>query len=130
MEPFATASDLAARWRALSAEEKARAEVLLDDGSALLAERLARAGVEVDPSDEVQATNLRSVCCAIVQRAMTVPEDMAGVSQFSQTAGPFTGSASYANPHADLYLTSTEQKRLGLKGMRAGMIAPKIGDAR
>ncbi|WP_270207990.1 Gp19/Gp15/Gp42 family protein [Eggerthella lenta] len=129
MEPFATADDLAARWRKLTDEEAKRADVLLGDCSAFVSSSLAKAGVAVDGADEAQAANIKSVCCSIVRRAMSVSEDMAGVSQYSQTAGPFSGSASYANPNADLYMTASEQRRLGIKRLRMGSIRPKIGAA-
>lgn len=129
MEPFALTGDLEARWRTLSAEEKARAETLLGDGTAFIASRLAKAGVRVDRGNEEQAANLKSVCCAMVRRSMDVPDGMSGVSQFAQAAGPYSSSASYANPHADLYLTGNEQKLIGLKRMRAGSIRPEIGVA-
>lgn len=129
MEPFATPDDLQDRWRTLDKAEETRATVLLGDASALVAGELVRAGVVVDPSDEVQAANLRSVCCSMVRRSMDVPDGMAGVSQCSQTAGPYSGSASFANPHADLYMTSSERRRLGLKRMRAGSLRPTIGGA-
>lgn len=129
MDPFADADDLAARWRALAPDEASRATALLADASALVADALERAGVAVDPGDEVQAANLRSVCCSMVRRSMDVPEGMAGVSQCSQTAGPYSGSASFANPHADLYLTTSERRRLGLRRMRAGSVRPTIGGA-
>ena len=45
--------------------------------------------------------------------------DAAGISQSSQTAGPFTESLTYANPAGDLYLTNAERTSLGLKRQRA-----------
>lgn len=129
MDPFASAADVEARWRELAEEERGRADVLLADAAALLRSLLSRAGVEVDPEDEVQAANLEAVSCSMVQRAMGVGEESAGVSQYSQTAGPYSWSATAANPNGDLYLTKTEQQRLGLKRMRAGSIRPTIGVA-
>ena len=76
MEPFATPDDLQDRWRTLDKAEETRATVLLGDASALVAGELVRAGVVVDPSDEVQAANLRSVCCSMVRRSMDVPDDL------------------------------------------------------
>ena len=89
MEPFATTADLEARWRKLSNDEKGRASSLLDDGAALLMSMLKRAGVEVDPDDELQAANLRSINCSMVQRSMSAAGDMYGVTQQTMTEGPF-----------------------------------------
>lgn len=129
MEPFATTFDLAARWRTLMPTEESRAEALLLDATAYLTERLASAGVEIVAGDEVQTANLKAVCCSMVQRVMAVSEDSAGISQSSQTAGPFSQSNSYANPGGDMYLTSAEQRKIGIKRQRAFAVRPKIGGA-
>lgn len=55
---------------------------------------------------------LRRVTCAAVIRALQ-SGDMAGVTQSSQTAGPFSQSWSYSNPSGDLYLTKQEKRSLG-----------------
>lgn len=126
MELFASAEDLAARWRDLSPEEAKRAVVLLGDATAMLHGEFAKAGLTVDLKDEVQATNLKSVCCAMVKRAMDSSEDGA-YKQASMTAGPYTQSWTPANPNGDMYITATEKKKLGLKRQRAGFIHPRIG---
>lgn len=55
---------------------------------------------------------LRRVCCAVVIRAMQ-SGDMQGVTQTSQTTGPFTQSWSYSDPAGALYLTKQEKRSLG-----------------
>lgn len=129
MRPFATANDLEARWRVLSASEKGQAETMLGDASAVIASELARSGIALDESDEIQAANLKATCCAMVKRAMNAGDELSGVSQYSQTAGSYSFSATAANLNGDLYMTSNERKRLGIgKGMM-GSIRPKIGAA-
>lgn len=44
--------------------------------------------------DPVLDLNLSTVCCSMVNRALSVPEDMGGVSQYSQTAGSYSASVS------------------------------------
>lgn len=127
MEPYAVVDDLQARWRALTAAERPRAAALLEDATALIAAALARAGKDPQASTEVEEANRRAVCCAMVRRAMEVPAGYAGVSQATQTAGPYTFSASYANPAANLYLTSGDRKALGAGRMRLGSLRPRIG---
>lgn len=126
MDPFASLEDLEVRWRSLSGDEAKRAGALLEDATAMLAGELNKAGVKVEAGDEVQAANLRSVCCAMVRRAMDSCEDGA-YSQTSMTAGPYTQSWTPANPNGDMYLTSTEKRTLGLRRQRLGMIHPVIG---
>lgn len=70
----------------------------------------------------------RAVACAAVNRAASVPDCFAGATQYSQTAGSYSGSVTFANPTADLWLGKSDLKRLGLAGMRIGSIAPMAGD--
>lgn len=120
---FATVSDVEARWRTLSDDEKTRATALLDDASAMLASMMGG-------SDEVQGkeTLLEIVCCNMVIRAMSASmADAFGVSQSSITAGPYTQSFSYANPGGDMYLTKAERRMLGISSGYIGTIEPRIG---
>lgn len=106
--PFATVSDLEARWRGLSEAEQARAAVLLADASALIRDTVPGWG-------QVSEQTLRAICCAVVRRAMSVDVDLPdGVSSFNETAGPFTQQMSFANPTGDLYLTRAEKARMGV----------------
>lgn len=129
MTPFATVPDLEDRWRDLDPDEDKRAETLLGDASAIIASELARSGVTVNQDDELQLDNLRVVCCSMVQRVMNVTDELVGVAQYSQGAGPFTRSMTAANPNGDLYMTSKESKRLGIGKGRIGSIRPLIGVA-
>ena len=106
--PFATVSDLEARWRGLSEAEQARATVLLADASALIRDT-------VPGWEQVSEQTLRAICCAVVRRAMSVDVDLPdGVSSFNETAGPFSQQMSFANPTGDLYLTRAEKARMGV----------------
>lgn len=120
---FADVSDIEARWRTLTVDEKARAAVLIEDASAVLSKL-----VPVDPNDEQQDALLKTVCCNMVIRAMSATEsDMFGVSQSSMTAGPYSQSMNYANPSGDMYLTKLEKRLLGITSGYIGSIRPKIG---
>lgn len=119
---FADVSDLESRWRELSTEEEARANVLLGDASAMLS-----ALVEVDSSDYEQSQLLKMVCCDMVIRAMSATAaDAFGVSQTSMTAGPYTQSFSYSNPSGDMYLTRLEKRLLGITTDYIGTIRPMM----
>ena len=120
--PYATVSDIEARWRSLSTDESARATVLLSDASNMLTKL-----VDVDAGDSEQAALLNTVCCNMVIRAMSATSmDTFGVSQTSVTAGPDTQSYSYANPSGDMYLTKFEKRLLGVSTSFIGSIQPKI----
>ena len=117
---FADVSDLESRWRELSTDEEARANVLLGDASAMLS-----AFVKVDSSDYEQSQLLKMVCCDMVIRAMSATAaDTFGVSQTSMTAGPYSQSFSYSNPSGDMYLTKLEKRLLGIGGNTYRAIMP------
>lgn len=102
---FAAVDDVAARWRELSESEQTRCMALLVDASDLIRTTCPNwqtAGM----------ASLRRVTCAAVIRALQ-SGDMMGVSQTSQTTGPFSEQVTYANPGGDLYLTRAEKKTLG-----------------
>ena len=119
---FAEVSDIEARWRSLSDDEKSRAGVLIEDASAMLS-----ALVDVDANDQQQAELLNTVCCNMVIRAMAQSNmDTFGVSQSAITAGPYTQSFSYSNPSGDMYLTKLEKKLLGVSIGYIGSIRPMM----
>ncbi len=123
-QAFATLSDYEARYGLVEGDARERVPALLEDASALMRSYFAdRAGVPYEPAlsgrfDE----SARAVCCAVVARAVNVPAAMAGLTQVTQTTGPYSSSATFANPTGDLYLTSAELRRLGLAGTRVGTI--------
>lgn len=124
---LATVADYEVRYGA--AEDPARVEALLKDASAMLLSAYESFWGEpyltgAHPSFDRSAS---AVCCAIAHRALSVPAGLAGVTQYSQTAGSYNASVTYANPTGDLYIGKSDLKRLGLSGMRIGSIAPKIG---
>lgn len=108
-KPFATVEDLELRWHALTGDERKKAEALLADASDLIRTTCPNWEKAGEPTRE-------RVCCAIVKRAMLAGDDTSGVSQHSQTAGPYAETWSYANPMGDLYLTQSEKESLGGDG--------------
>lgn len=106
-EPFATPADLAARWKPLAAADMARATVLLGDASQLVRDLCPRWA-------QVPAGTLTAVVCAMVERVLLPGPDVAGVTQQTASAGPFSGTYTFANPTGDLYLTKVERQRLGI----------------
>lgn len=109
MTTYATVSTLQAGWRALTTAEQGVANELLARAS-----RKCRA--EVPDLDDriadgvVEAGLAGDIVCDMVKRAMGSAE--AGVTQMSETAGPFSQSVSFSNPSGDLYLTKAEKRQL------------------
>lgn len=121
MAAFATAQDVANRWRPLSTAEETRATVLLGDA----ATRIRAAFPDVD--ERIDAGVLDPdvpliVSVEMVRRAMLAPVDQAPAGQVQQTAGPFSQSVSYVNPTGDLYLTRDERRMLGGGRQRASSV--------
>lgn len=103
--PFATVTDLQARWPDLPPGSDEHAATLLEDASQFM--------LDLVPStaDASEGTR-RRIVCAVVRRAIAASQD-AGMSQMSVNAGPFNVSQSPSNPHGDFYLTRNEKRALG-----------------
>lgn len=108
MGSYATVQDLQDRYRQLNDSELVKAQALLDDATDLIQTTCRGAAT-------ASASTLKRVCCMIVIRALQSTQS--GVSQQSQTTGPFSMSFSYANPSGDLYLTRAE--RLAINGSQS-----------
>ena len=121
---FATAEDLAARWRALSGDEADRAAVLLADASVYL--RAVCARHEVDAEERAEA--LKIVCCDLVQRKMQAP-DGSPVSSVTQAGGPYSATVSYAVQSRKFRLYDEDYEMLGIRrGGIARMVPVAIHD--
>ena len=122
---FAAYSDVCTRM-ADDTLAQAQVEALLEDASAML---LALLGPHYDAADELQAANLKTVCCNVVSRALAATTTGAGfgVQQHSMTASAFNEQFTYSNPAGDLYLTATEKRMLGIGAGRIGATWPYAG---
>jgi hypothetical protein len=106
MEPLATYEDVQDRWRPLAPDEINRCTVLLDDASALL--RAEFPGIDQTiATGGLDAAVVVAVVANITKRAMLAPAD--GISQESETSGPYSHSQSYANPMGNVFLTQAER---------------------
>lgn len=105
-DPFASPYDVAVRWRPLTAAEESVAEVLVFDASTLIRQRFPGIDGQVT-SGAVDPDILTMVVAGMVKRAMLSPTSD-GVSQQSQTAGPFSQSQTYANPLQNVFLTAAD----------------------
>ena len=118
--PFATITDLADRWRPLSATEQTRATTLLLDASQMILDEDTRGVLK---ALTVPTSTHKRIACKMVERSMGTPVDSPSVTQFSQTTGPFTQQSTLAGPSGDLYLTKAERRQLGFTRQRAGSVA-------
>lgn len=103
--PFASPDDVAARWRPLTDNEAFVAATLVEDASALIRARFPGIDDQVT-SGGVSANVLAQVVAGMVKRALISPSD--GISQASQSAGPYAQSQTYANPLGNVFLTAAD----------------------
>lgn len=122
-----TLEEYVARYGAPPDPERVSA-LLSDACDMLLTAYEGRWGCYVEGAHPAFDRGYKAVACSVVSRAMSVPDCFAGATQYSQTAGSYNASVTFANPTADLWLGKSDLRRLGLTGTRIGSIAPMIGD--
>ena len=113
MEPFATIEDLEAEWRPLSPDEEETAERRLATASLLIRRRKPSIDDEI-ADDEVLREVVTFVVCDMVKNSMNTAEVPSGVSQFTNSTGPFSQTMQFTNPGEDLYFKKIHRRLLGL----------------
>lgn len=116
LQPFATAQDVAERWRALTPDEEQVAMRLIVDACDMIRSRWP----DVDDrlaAGRLTALSLQRVVAQMVKRAMIV-SGSEGVENRSQVVGPFQMAEKYANPNANLYLTREDVRLLDARQRR------------
>ena len=117
MQTFATVEDVTNSWanKRFNDSERLAAKELIERASAMIATSLSRSYIDIDPEDELQATNLKAVTVAVVRRSMN-GGDVDGVQGATQTIGSTTASVQYINNYGGaLSLLPSEEKLLGIK---------------
>ena len=125
MAAFATVDDLTLLKRKMTAEEQLRAAEYLDMVSDFLRVEANKVGKDFDKmlaNNSFLASVARSVVVEAVTRALNTPADQEPISQMSQTAGPFSASATYLVPGGGLYIMRRELAQLGLRRQRMGAL--------
>lgn len=126
MSSYATVSDLEAIWRELDEDEQEMATVLLSDASSIIRIKAKGTGRDFDAMLEGNAdlaSVAKTVVCAMVRRYMNaVGSNLPAMSQFSQSAGGYSVSGTFAVPEGGMYLMNNEAKALGLRRAMIGSI--------
>ena len=121
---LATAQDYADRYGPQEAGEAAMTSAHLARASRIVRDEFAREGLDITVLIQVgrlQADTVADVVCdmvAYMQRS-AVGDVPFGATQVSQTAGPYTQSASYKTPTGSMSFTRVRPRRLGLPVSRA-----------
>lgn len=125
MEPFATLDDMTVLWRAMTTEEQTRAAALLKIVSNSLRVEAEKAGKNLDVmimENPDLADVAKSVTVDVVARTLMTATDQEPMTQFSQTAGPYTASGTFLVPGGGLFIKRSELARLGLRRQKFGAV--------
>lgn len=125
MIEYATLTDLAQLWRAMTAEEEARAKELLGVVSASLrceAKKVARDLDAMVACSEDLAAVAKSVTVDIVARTLMTSTSQEPMTQMTQSAGGYSASGTFLVPGGGLFIKRAELDRLGLRRQRYGVI--------
>ena len=125
MAIFATIDDVTNLWRRMTSEEQTRAAALLEVVSASLRAEADKVGKDLDKmvaASADYAAVAKSVTVDVVARTLMTSTEQEPLSQFSQTAGPFTASGTYLVPGGGLFIKRSELARLGLRRQRLGVV--------
>lgn len=121
---LATARDYAERYGPLDAAETAATDAHLARASRIVRDEFAREGFDITvliQAGKVQADTAADVVCDMVayMKRSAAGDAPFGATQVSQTAGPYTQSASYKTPTGSMSFTRVHRRRLGLPVSRA-----------
>lgn len=125
MSPFATIDDLIKLWRPLLPDETSKAEALLAVVSNSLRVEADKVGKDLDEmvkTNEAFADVARSVTVDVVARTLMTATDQEPMTQFTETAGPFSASGTFLVPGGGLFIKKAELARLGLRRQKVGVI--------
>ena len=121
---LATARDYADRYGPIDAAETAATDAHLARASRIVRDEFAREGFDINvliQAGKVQADTVADVVCDMVvyMQRSAAGDAPFGATQVSQTAGPYTQSASYKTPTGSMSFTRVHRRRLGLPTSRA-----------
>lgn len=116
--------ELELRWRPMSEEEKAKANLLIEQIHHILILEAKRVGKDLEELRKGAAYQsvLASVMCDIIIRAMQTNPNQEPMTQFSQSALGYTLSGTYLVPGGGIFIKKSELARLGLRTQRYGGI--------
>lgn len=125
MAAFATVDDMTTLWRPLTVDEQTRAEALLSLVSDCLRAEADRLGKDLDMmvnSSPSLAAVAKSVTVDVAARTLMTSTDQEPLSQFTQTAGPYSATGTYLIPGGGLFIKRAELARLGLRRQKVGVV--------
>lgn len=127
-EPYATAQDVIDLGRALTADEKEKAEKLLliiSDRLRIEAKKVGRNLDDMIGKEPALASVAKGIVVDIVIRALAQPQNTTAattLSQYSESAMGYSISGTVANPGGGMFIKKAELAALGLRQQRYGVI--------
>lgn len=127
MEPFASIDEYEAAYG--PEVERDRLAVLLEDATRRISAELESSGIDPSKMGEGYSERLAQVCRSMVHRCVDRHESPmgampVGVTQFSQGAGDFSRSFTFANVYTEPKLTKDERRFLGIRASRVAFVLP------
>lgn len=125
MTNYATVQDIMDSGRQLSADEMTIAENKISEASAMIRLKAKAIGKDfnllISEDDDLKAV-AKSVVVSTVIRYLNDSKTEPAMSQFSQSAGGYSISGTYAAAGARVSIWDSEWKLLGLKRQRFGVL--------
>lgn len=126
-QPFATVNEMTELFRAMTADEQARAAKLLPIVSDTLRVEARNAGKDLDRMIAADCSGsyanvVKSVTVDVTARALMTPTNEAPMSQFAQSALGYSVSGTFLVPGGGLFVKREELRRLGLRVQKGGCI--------
>ena len=125
MTDYATVQDIIDSGRALSADELNIAKMKIAEASSMIRLKAKAVGKNFDlmiADDEDLASVTKSVVVSCIIRYLNDSKTEPAISQFSQSAGGYSMSATYAAAGARVSIWDSEWKLLGLKRQQFGTL--------
>lgn len=116
---YANDEDFAEYWRALTGEEKTRANSLLKLASNRLRTIADQHSTNLDEKVNASPSYFVTVQWVVMEaakRAMLTPTDTPPANSVQQTAGPYSSNIVFTNPAGDLWFKKSELHDLGFYG--------------
>lgn len=122
-----TVSDVEKLFRPLKAEEKAKAEALIEVVTDSLRMEASKTGRDLDEmiiDGQILPSVLKSVVADVVGRTLMTSTDSEPMTQATQSALGYSVSGTYLVPGGGLFIKKSELARLGLRRQRIRMVDP------
>lgn len=121
---YATITDVATLWRALSMAEQTRATALIPIIEDAIRSEAKRVGKDLDilAEDASYANVLKSIIVDVVARTLMTSTNQEPMIQASESALGYSQSGTFLVPGGGMFIKNSELARLGLKRQRYGVI--------